>query len=150
VRFHRDSWLIRRTWSQIGSISLAGALLATAAPAGAQHNHGSPPSTPPATTSPRPTEKADEERGRVIELTITDEGFQPATIRVRKGERIRLVLLRLAKDKCAEMFSLDEFLVWRRLPIGRKVTEAFVTSRTGDFPFECTPGSETGVFRVEE
>ncbi len=134
----------------MGLLSLVGALLGSAATADAQHNHGAAPSGAPATTAPRPADKADEERGRVIQLSITDDGFQPAVIVARKGERIRLVLVRHTKDMCTDMFTLDEFLVWRRLPLGKQVTETFVTSRVGEFPIECLPGKKTGVFRVEE
>ena len=144
------AWDSQSVWFRLATILCAGVLLGSATSAFAQHNHGAAPSGAPVTTAPRPAEKADEERGRLIQLTITDEGFQPAIINARKGERIRLVLVRLAKDKCTREFCLDEFLVWRRLPLGKQVTETFVTSRIGEFPFECPPSKETGVFRVEE
>jgi len=146
----RDEGLPPVQMARMAAILFGGVLLGSATIAFAQHSHGAAPSSAPVTTTPRPAEKADEERGRLIQLTITDEGFQPAIITARKGERIRLVLVRLAKDKCTREFCLDEFLVWRRLPLGKQVTETFVTSRIGDFPFECPPSKETGVFRVED
>lgn len=137
-------------WMRMGLISIAGAVLWTAASAEAQHNHGAAPSRAPVTTTPRPAgDTVEEERGRIVRLTITDDGFQPATIVVKSGERIRLVLLRQSKDVCKDIFMLDEFFVWTRLPVGKQVTETFVTSRVGDYPFACSSGAAAGTFRVE-
>jgi hypothetical protein len=67
---------------------------------------------------------------------------------VKKGERIRLVLMRRTDDTCAREFILKEFLVWRRLPLNEEDAETFTTGRTGALSFRCLEGAVSGSFNV--
>jgi len=81
---------------------------------------------------------------------VREDGFVPAAITVAKGERIRLVIRRQTENTCAREFILDEFLVWKRLPLGEAVADTFTTGRSGEFPFRCLKGSISGIFKVVE
>ena len=133
------------------AILIAAALLVAATMAAAQHDHGAGPKRAPPTTAPSPrAEHPPDPPVRVIQIAVTDQGFQPASITVKKGERIQLVIVRRTDATCAREIVLDEFLVWRRLPLNEPVSETFTTGRVGEFPYRCPSGKVTGVFRVEE
>ena len=133
------------------ALSLAAALVAS--PAAAQHDHGRPSAPAPGPHSdapppPRPYEapKAD----RTIEIVVGERGFEPETVTVKKGERIRLVVTRRTNDTCAREFILDEYLVWNRLAINEAAVSTFTTGRVGEFPYRCLKGTFSGVFKVVE
>jgi plastocyanin domain-containing protein len=126
--------------------------LAIASPVAAQQPRGergapqkrenAPPPPPRDYEPPKPD--------RTVEITVTEAGFQPSSVTVKKGERIRLVVKRLTDKTSAQEFVLDEFLVWQRLPLNQAVTETFVAGRTGEFPFRCQDGTVSGLFKVVE
>ncbi len=127
--------------------------LAAAAPAAAQHEHGGhAPARPTRGNAPAPPPKSQEppQPDRTIEISVTEAGFEPAAVTVKKGERIRLVVKRRTDDTCVREFILDEFLIWRRLPLNEAVTETFIAGRTGEFRFHCLKGAVSGVFTVVE
>ncbi|HYQ80956.1 MAG TPA: cupredoxin domain-containing protein [Anaeromyxobacteraceae bacterium] len=129
---------------------LALLVLATAVPAAAQpRGDRSPPpkreNAPPPARDYQPPQP-----DRTVEITVTEAGFQPASVTVKVGERIRLVVKRLTEKTAAKEFVLDEFLVWQRLPLNQAVTETFVAGRPGEFPFRSQDGTVSGVFKVEE
>jgi plastocyanin domain-containing protein len=130
---------------------VAAALLLAALAAQAQHSHGGgqePRSGGPAQPYV-PTERPPEPEIRVVRVDVTERGFAPAQVTVRRGQRVRLVVTRRTDATCAKEIILDEYLVWRRLPLNESVSDTFTTDRTGDFPFRCAAGHVTGVFKVE-
>jgi len=124
----------------------AGTPISTAA----QHDHGGHAPSPPRSETPeapaRPYEAPKPDR--TVEITVTAGGFVPNAVTVKRGERVRLVLLRRTDDTCAREFILDEFLVWKRLPLNEAVADTFTTGRTGAFGFRCLKGTVTGTFNV--
>lgn len=133
------------------ALTVAAALLLSPLAAHAQHNHGGSP-------EPRsgggaqayvPTERPPEPEIRVVRVDVTERGFEPAHVTVRRGQRVRLVVTRRTEATCAREIILDEYLVWRRLPLNESVSDTFTTDRTGEFPFRCAAGHVTGTFKVE-
>lgn len=127
--------------------------LAAAAPAAAQHEHGHRGPTPATRgNAPAPPPKSQEppQPDRTIEISVTEAGFEPAAVMAKKGERVRLVVKRRTDETCVREFILDEFLIWRRLPLNEAVTETFIAGRTGEFRFHCLEGAVSGVFTVVE
>lgn len=148
---HRQPWLAPHRIVRTVAILIAATVLVAATMAAAQHNHGAGPGRAPPTTAPAPrAEHPPDQPVRVIQIAVADQGFQPAYITVKKGERIQLVIVRRSDATCAREIVLDEFLVWRRLPLNEPVSETFTTGRVGEFPYRCPSGKVTGVLRVEE
>ena len=132
-------------------ILLAAALLVAATMAAAQHDHGARPGRAPPATTPAPrAEHPPDQPIRVIQIAVTEQGFQPASITVKKGERVQLVIVRRTDATCAREIVIDEFLVWRRLPLNEPASETFTTGRVGEFPYRCPSGKVTGVIKVME
>lgn len=132
------------------AVALVCTLALTPVPTRAQHGgHGAPRSEPP--TSPTPAAPQPYERpkpDRTVAIAVTTEGFSPDVVTVKRGERVRLVVKRTTDDTCAREFILDEFLVWKRLPLNESVSDEFVTGRTGTFTFKCRDGAVTGTLNV--
>ncbi len=130
---------------------LALLVLAAAVPAAAQpRGDRSPPPKRENAPPPAPRDYQPPQPDRTVEITVTEAGFQPASVTVKVGERIRLVVKRLTEKTAAKEFVLDEFLVWQRLPLNQAVTETFVAGRPGEFAFRSQDGTVSGVFKVEE
>lgn len=86
---------------------------------------GCAPQTPP-------TETAQAEE---LAVTAKQWAFEPAEIRVKKGDRVRLVITSVDVD---HGFALPAFGVNVTLAPGRTETVEFTADRTGSFAFFCT------------
>ena len=70
-----------------------------------------------------------------IKLTAKKYEFTPDIIRVKKGERVRLVITALDR---AHGFKIEAFKVDQKLPKGEAVTIQFTADQSGTFPFQCS------------
>lgn len=61
--------------------------------------------------------------------------FSPATIAVKRGDRVRLVLTATDRE---HGFKLDKFNIERKLPKGEAVTLEFTVNQSGAFSFHCS------------
>jgi cytochrome c oxidase subunit II len=68
---------------------------------------------------------------REFKLAARKYEFSPATITVKRGDRVRLVLTAMDRE---HGFKLDEF----QLPKGEAVTLEFTVDQSGTFPFHCS------------
>jgi cytochrome c oxidase subunit 2 len=70
-----------------------------------------------------------------FELTAVKYNFAPNVIKVKQGDRVKLVIT--AQDR-EHGFKLAAFHIDRRLPRGEAVTVEFTADRSGTFPFQCS------------
>jgi cytochrome c oxidase subunit 2 len=70
-----------------------------------------------------------------FELTAVKYNFAPNVIRVKKGDRVKLVIT--AQDR-EHGFKLAAFHIDQRLPQGEAVTVEFTADRPGPFQFQCS------------
>jgi cytochrome c oxidase subunit II len=70
-----------------------------------------------------------------FELTAVKYNFTPSVIKVKKGDRVKLVIT--AGDR-EHGFKLAAFHIDQRLPKGEAVIVEFTADRTGAFPFQCS------------
>jgi plastocyanin len=87
-------------------------------------------------------------RGR--RLTVTAAGFEPATVRARAGELIRLAVVAGDREHC---FSLPAGAIEKRLQPGRSVVVEVTFERPGSYAFTCCVeargAAESGAIIVE-
>lgn len=86
---------------------------------------------------------------RVVELTVTKEGFVPAEVKVRKGEPIKLVVTRKVERTCATEIVLDRTGIKKDLPLGKAVEIEFTPDRNGQIRYACAMDMVGGVLLVE-
>ncbi|MFQ5696188.1 MAG: cupredoxin domain-containing protein [Terriglobia bacterium] len=71
---------------------------------------------------------------REIHMTAKKYEFNPKEIRVKQGERVRLVLTALDRK---HGFKIKEFGIKRTIKKGEETVVEFVAERAGTFQFKC-------------
>ncbi len=72
-----------------------------------------------------------------IQMTVTEGGFEPDRIKVKKGELVKLVITRKTDATCAKDLVIDEPKVHVKLPLNQAVTVTFTPSKTGELKYGC-------------
>ena len=85
---------------------------------------------------------------QVVEVLVR-AGYHPATIRVRAGRPVRLLLRRDEDDPCSAGINLTEPPLRRRLPAFATTVIAFTPKKTGNHLFTCEEGRYRGHLIVE-
>jgi cytochrome c oxidase subunit 2 len=70
-----------------------------------------------------------------IKMTAKKYEFDPSTITVKKGERVRLLITALDRD---HGFKLEAFGINQKLKKGDTETIEFTADKSGTFPFQCS------------
>ena len=70
-----------------------------------------------------------------IQVTLRKYEFNPGTLRVRKGERVKLVMTAADHD---HGFKLEDFDVDQKIPKGTTVVVEFTPDKAGTFQFRCS------------
>jgi cytochrome c oxidase subunit II len=88
-----------------------------------------------------------------FQITSRKYEFGPSSLRVKKGEHLRLVIAALDHD---HGFRLDGFHINKKIERGKTVTVEFTADKAGTFPFRCSNfcglghGGMKGTLVVEE
>jgi cytochrome c oxidase subunit II len=88
-----------------------------------------------------------------FQITSRKYEFGPSSLRVKKGEHLRLVIAALDHD---HGFRLDEFHINKKIERGKTVTVEFTADKAGTFAFRCSNfcglghGGMKGTLVVEE
>ena len=69
-----------------------------------------------------------------LEVTVSNRGFRPAQIALRKGETLKVLLSSADREHC---FALDAFRIEKRVLPGRRTAIEILADRPGTFPFHC-------------
>ena len=78
---------------------------------------------------------------REIQATARKYEFDPSTITVKKGEKVRLTITALDHD---HSFKLEAFQIDQLLKKGQAITIGFTADKAGIFPFHCSHFCGTG------
>lgn len=88
-----------------------------------------------------------------FKMTATDSGFEPGTLTVKRGEKVRLIIT--ATD-CEHEFRLQAFDILQALKEGDPEIIEFTASKAGTFTFKCSVycgkghGKMKGILEVKE
>ncbi len=131
---------------------LAASLALAAAPALAQqHDHGSPAGQAHAAKGGAAAgivEGTVKNGVRVIDMQVTDEGFVPSKIKVKKGEKVRFVVTRKTDGTCAKEIVIKDAGIDQPLPLDVPVTVEFVARKSGEIRYACGMDHISGVVFV--
>lgn len=87
---------------------------------------------------------------RTVELVLTEKGFEPAEVKVKRGEPVRLLVTRKTDSTCAKEITIEGTDLRRKLPLNQAVEVAFTPSKAGELRFGCGMNKMVGgVLRVE-
>ncbi|HEY6274250.1 MAG TPA: cupredoxin domain-containing protein [Terriglobales bacterium] len=103
----------------------------------------------------RPAPIAAQNAGQVHEIQMTAKKyeFSPNPIRVKKGERVRLIITATDRD---HGIKIEAFNVEQKLKKGVPIMVEFTADKAGTFPFKCSVhcglghGGMKGTLIVEE
>lgn len=97
---------------------------------------------------PAPPSKPGEPR--VIELSVTEEGFEPTPIHVKKGEPLKLRVTRRTEKTCATELLIKDTAINTPLPLNQTVEILYTPEKTGKVKYGCAMGMMiSGVLLVE-
>jgi len=80
----------------------------------------------------------------IVALTVTDAGFEPDEVAVKKGQPVRLVITRKTDATCARDIVVPAHGIHRALPLGEAVEVTFTPAKTGEIRFGCAMGQMVG------
>jgi plastocyanin domain-containing protein len=87
---------------------------------------------------------------QTVTMAVTEKGFEPASVKVKKGEAVTLVITRKTDKTCATEIVIDEHKVNAKLPLNKEVKVTFTPSKTGELQYGCAMNKMVGgVLRVE-
>ena len=88
-----------------------------------------------------PAKNAKSETQREFQLTVQKFEFSPQTIKVKRGDRVKLTVTAVDGQ---HGFRLEAFHVEQKLPKGQVITVEFTADQAGSFPFHCCTSVEWG------
>jgi plastocyanin domain-containing protein len=86
---------------------------------------------------------------RTVEVTVTGDGFSPAHIAAKQGERLRLVVTRRTEKTCAKEIVVQDQGIHEPLPLGKPVAVEVAADRKGDVRFACGMDMIAGTIHVQ-
>ncbi len=86
--------------------------------------------------------------GETLDVLV-DGGYKPSVIKIKKGQKTTLSLLRKDTNSCLEEFILPDFKIKKYLPVGKKVDIEITSDKLGEFSFHCGMNMFHGKIIVE-
>lgn len=94
--------------------------------------------------------QAAEPQGGAIAIEVTEAGYVPARLKVKRGEPVELRITRKTDATCAKEIVLDEYKINTPLPLNQQVSVAFTPSASGELKFGCAMDKMiSGIITVE-
>ena len=79
----------------------------------------------------------DKAKARAVEIAVTENGFEPTPIKVKKGEPLKLVVTRKTDKTCATEIVIKEAGVKVALPLNKPVEVPFTPAKAGEIKYGC-------------
>ena len=70
-------------------------------------------------------------------VKITERGFEPVSLTLRRGVQARITFLRTTEQTCAKEIVLRDFGIKRDLPLNQPVVVTLTPNKKGEFSFTC-------------
>lgn len=86
----------------------------------------------PAAVDAKPTAGA-----RVVELKVTEDGFVPGNVTLKKDEPVKFVVTRITDATCATELLISGTDIKAELPLNKPVEIAWTPTKAGQVKFGC-------------
>jgi plastocyanin len=100
--------------------------------------------TAPAPTPPMAAPVGDQATGGVVEMSVTDSGFEPDEVPVKKGQPVKLVITRKTDATCAKDIVIPEQGIRQALPLNKPVEVTFTPTKSGELKYGCAMNQMVG------
>jgi plastocyanin domain-containing protein len=84
-----------------------------------------------------------------VAIQVTGQGFVPATVKVKAGRPVVLVVTRTTDKTCAKEIVIGERKIHERLPLNRAVEIRFTPRKAGTLRYSCGMDMIAGKVVVE-
>lgn len=84
-----------------------------------------------------------------VTITLTEKGYQPEKVRLRRGVPARLTFIRRVEATCATEVELLGYGIRRELPVNQPVVIDFTPTRTGELTYTCSMKMVGGKITVQ-
>jgi len=129
-------------------LPLAAGLVLSAAPALAQYGEGHGKAAEKGGAANAIAEGTVKDGVRTVEMAVTDKGFEPAQVKVKKGEKLRFVITRKTDVTCATEIVIPDHGINTALPLGKAVTVELTPKKSGEIRYACGMGHVNGIIFV--
>ena len=89
---------------------------------------------------------------RKVDITVSETGFEPSKVTVKKGEEVTLAFKRTSDKTCATEVVLhvnEKDTVEKKLPLNEVVPVTLTFSKSGELGFACGMNMHKGVVAVQ-
>ncbi len=76
-------------------------------------------------------------RSQSAKVVIGNYGYEPASLRLKRGVPAKVTFLRVSELTCATEVVFAEYGIRRDLPLNQAVTVSFTPRKAGEFAFTC-------------
>jgi plastocyanin domain-containing protein len=74
---------------------------------------------------------------KTVRINISESGYAPASVSVKKGHTVRLVFYRSDANNCGEELVFPALNIKREIPVGKQVIVTLTPKRAGEISFAC-------------
>jgi plastocyanin domain-containing protein len=102
--------------------------------------------------TPEPRQVAAQSDSKAVQtakVTVTKDGFSPATVTLRAGTPARLTFVRTTDQTCATEVVVPFLKIKRALPLNTPVDVEFTPAKAGTVDFACGMGMFKGTVVVD-
>ena len=88
-------------------------------------------------------------RDQRVVLTVTKNGFEPATVRVKAGQPVTLVVTRVVERTCATDIVIKDYGIRKPLPLKQAVVIRLTPRHPGAIRYACARDMVAGTLVAE-
>ena len=108
-----------------------------------------PPAAAPAAPA-APAEAKAVDGKQTVELTVTENGFEPTPVKVKAGQPVELRITRKTEKTCATDIVVKDHDIKQALPLNETVAVTFTPTKSGELKYGCAMDQMVaGVLLVE-
>ena len=82
-------------------------------------------------------------------ITLTDKGYEPVRLKLRRGIPARLTFVRKFAATCATEIIIEKYNIKRELPINQPVVIEFTPLKSGELEYTCSMKMVGGKFDIK-
>jgi plastocyanin domain-containing protein len=83
-----------------------------------------------------------------VEMAVTENGFEPSSVPLTRGQPVTLVVTRRTDATCATAIVLADYGIKRDLPLNQAVEITFTPDKAGEVRYACGMDMIAGKFVV--
>ena len=88
-------------------------------------------------------------KSQVVDLTVTEKGFEPSSVNVKPGESVVLKVTRKTDSTCATQIKIPAKKITKELPLNKTVSIELGKLDKGEIRFACGMDMMSGVIAVK-